>query len=164
MAVGGFRDRVVGRKEFGPQRQFIGLQMTGTDKLYDALDKLGMRAPKSLAGALYREANYLMTDAKRETPVDQGPLRASGHVAEPVIDGTRIEVVLGFGGPAGSGNHNGQTNDKDVGYAVYVHEDLNAKHDDGKAKYLEDPALARAKGMEDRLARDVRRDIEDLGR
>lgn len=160
MATGQFQGRVIGQKEVGPQRQFVGLELQGSQKLMSVLEKLGTQGPQSMAGALFREANYLMTDAKRQTPVDQGPLRASGHVEEPVIDGSTVSVTVGFGGPAGIGNHENETNDKDVGYAVYVHEDLTARHDDGNAKYLENPALERSRTMEGRLAKDMKHDLE----
>lgn len=80
----------------------------------------------------------IMTDVKasrsgKGVPVDKGPLRASGHVVGPDRKG---EVVLGFGGPAGAGNLDGDTNSEDVGYAVVQHEDLTLRHEVGEARYL----------------------------
>ncbi len=106
------------------------------------------------ASALFIEAEEVMTEAKIETPVDEGPLRASGHVQLPIVQPTVVDVELGFGGPAGAGNQ-GETNDKDVGYAVYVHENLTAKHPVGKAKFLEDPIKRRQGSMPARAARRI---------
>ena len=109
---------------------------------------------RELPGALYVEAEKIMTAAKRITPVDENILRASGHVRLPEIEGDRVEVEMGFGGPAGTGN-----NRKDVGYAVYVHEDLTARHTVGQAKFLEVPFNQAKAGMMARLAARIKRRI-----
>ena len=94
-----------------------------------------------------------MTDAKLQTPVDTGNLRASGHVTEPeIVNDSWLTVTLGFGGPAGSGSGQNQ----DVGYAVYVHEDLSKHHPIGHAKFLELPMLDWGRRMEQVLADELR--------
>jgi hypothetical protein len=83
---------------------------------------------RRLASALYMEAERLMTESKEVyVPVDTGTLRTSGHV-EPIkyTGKTSVEVSLGYGGPAAF-------------YALEVHENLNAHHVVGMAKYLETP-------------------------
>lgn len=60
-----------------------------------------------------------MTEMRPLVPVDEGILRASGHVQPPVIEGLKCVVKLGFGGPAGAG---GASHAQGVGYAVFVHE------------------------------------------
>lgn len=163
MATGQFQGRVIGQKEVGPQRQFVGLKVNeGANKLKAVLKHLGDQAPDLMGMALYRQAEFLMTDAKRITPVDQGPLRASGHVDPVRVEGSKVEVIVGFGGVAGTGNHNGETNNEDVGYAAYVHEDLNARHTTGEAKYLERPALELAGKLEGNLARDLKQDVDAI--
>lgn len=126
--------------------QFAGITLEGTDKLIAVLEQLGEHATTAMAGALFREANLIMTDAKEQTPVDTGTLRDSGHVEEPVINGTEVSVEMGFGGPAEK-------------YAIIVHEDLAAHHNVGNAKYLENPALEHAATMEDRIAKDLKQDL-----
>ena len=89
---------------------------------------------------LYQDAEEVMTESKeRYVPVLTGALRASGHVGQPKANGSRVSVELGFGGPA-------------VGYAEYVHEDLNAQHAVGQAKYLEIPLRAKLTQIERDLA------------
>lgn len=99
--------------------------------LKDVLDKLG-RIPAAvkdgLATQLYQSAEEVMAKAKELTPVDTGALRASGHVQPPVEDARGVSVELGFGGPAAP-------------YAVYVHENLDARHTVGQAKFLEEPLM-----------------------
>lgn len=82
------------------------------------------RFPDRVASAIYIEGQIEMTESKRRVPVDTGVLRASGRVSEPERDGTKISVTLSYGGAA---EH----------YAVPVHEDLEAFHKVGQAKYLE---------------------------
>jgi hypothetical protein len=41
-------------------------------------------------------------------------------------------------------------------YAIYVHEDLNAHHDVGQAKYLEEPARTYARQIRDIIAQRLR--------
>ncbi len=85
--------------------------MKGAAQFAAKLRQLAADYPKRVAGALYVEANSIMTEAKRRTPVasDGGILRASGQVSLPIIDGTKISVTLSFGGAANS-------------YAIAVHE------------------------------------------
>lgn len=62
----------------------------------------------------------VLGDAQELAPVATGALKASGVTAPAgrVADG--VEKAVGFG----------------VFYAVYVHEDLDAHHDQGEAKFL----------------------------
>ena len=114
-------------------------------EITEGLKKWGARAIPALGRALYEEAEVTMTQAKRNTPVLTGAMRASGHVLPPTYSLHEVTVTLGFGGPAGSGNHAGETNKTDVGYAIVVHENLSARHIVGGAKYLE-RAIVEAQG------------------
>lgn len=83
------------------------------------------QAPKALERSIYEFGQtHVMVPAKEYTPVDYGTLRDSGLVDKPVSDNDSISVTLGFGGAAAA-------------YAIYVHEDLDAKHDVGQAKFLQ---------------------------
>lgn len=115
-----------------------------------------VKTERALRGALFQEAEELITAAKRLTPVDEGVLRASGHVLKPTWQATTITVKFGFGGPAGAGNVGGSNPEK-VGYAVYVHEDLTARHTVGQAKYLEVPMNQRKASMSARISRRLKR-------
>jgi len=114
---------------------------------------------RAVRAALYVDAEQLMTRAKYITPVDEGVLRSSGHVQLPVRDGDAVEVRVGFGGPAGSGNVGGETNSEDVGYALIVHEDLTASHTVGQAKFLEAPFVERQPGLPARIAERINQQL-----
>lgn len=60
-------------------------------------------------------------DAQQLTPVDTGALQASGTTEPAELDGHVVKKEIGF----------------NTDYAAAVHENLNAHHDVGQAKYLE---------------------------
>lgn|SRR5690554_4110573 len=122
----------------------LRLDVKGLREMEKALRQYPERAERALAGAMYTEAERIMAEAKRLTPVDTGTLRASGHVQEPKVKPGRIEVVMGFGGPAAP-------------YAIYVHENLEAHHTVGQAKFLETPLMRAQRGLANRLAVQLRK-------
>jgi hypothetical protein len=88
----------------------------------------------------YGMAEEIMTDAKQNyVPVDDGILRASGHVKAPQYVGDDVHIILAFGGAAED-------------YAVIQHEALNYQHTVGEAKYLEKPWLAKRDSISGRVA------------
>lgn len=131
-------------------------RLDGLDELMKKLKAEPNRFLNATESALFIEGEQTMTAAKRLVPVDEGVLRASGHVRLPEVTDDEVQVEIGFGGPAGSGNR-GESNDEDVGYAVYVHEDLTAYHPVGQAKYLEQPVTDRASGFAARIAKRIER-------
>lgn len=114
-------------------------EVEGLSDLLTTLGSMDSRVLHAAKEALVIEGETVMTRAKRLTPVDTGALRSSGRVQAPVLESpTRASVTLGFGGPAKV-------------YAIYVHEDLNARHRVGQAKFLEQPVREAAS----RFARNV---------
>lgn len=100
--------------------------------------KLGLamgNGPASVVETLVMTSERIITASKQSyVPVDLGALRASGFVAPPIQEGSRISVEMGFGGPSAP-------------YAVVQHEDLTLRHTVGQAKYLEIPFRAIVQGM-----------------
>lgn len=138
----------------------FSVEFDGLDKLIRQLGAYTRSVQKAVHAAIYQEGEELMSDSKPLVPVDEGNLRSSGFVTFPQedVDGD-VFVDVGFGGPAGSGNHGGETNLEDVGYAVYVHENLEARHTVGQAKYLEQPLNRRKQGYGARLAKKIRQNL-----
>jgi hypothetical protein len=112
----------------------------GVEKVKANLLKIGSGYLDRAIKALEFEAEIEMTEAKKRTPVDTGALRASGHVKPARRYGKDISVSLEFGGPSAP-------------YAVYVHENLEAFHKVGQAKYLESVLLESAPYMGARVAK-----------
>lgn len=100
--------------------------------------------PRALETAIYRFGNVEMTEMKRRTPVEEGTLKSSGQVDQPVWKGNVLTLILGFGGAAES-------------YAFWVHEDLEAFHKVGQAKYIESVLDESAPYFEQRIGRDFAR-------
>jgi hypothetical protein len=117
--------------------------VVGLEKAIAAAEAFGRRTAIELGGALFREAESIMADSKLEVPVDTGALRSTGHVELPRRENSEIVVECGYGGPA-------------TPYALRQHEELEFRHRVGKAKYLSDPFNRHTKGMDERLAADIR--------
>lgn len=131
--------------------------MRGRQKVTRNLERAPRRLRKEIEAAAYQEANVEMTESKRLCPVDvtenaphPGQLRASGRVLPPRWEGNEVRVDLAYGGGP-------------VDYALVVHEDLEAHHPVGQAKYLEQPLMESAPHMPSRIARrvDMNRVVED---
>jgi allophanate hydrolase subunit 2 len=114
----------------------LDVGIKGLDKLDKQLGLLVQELPHAVGRALRAEAEIEMTEAKRRTPVDTGALRDSGTVEGPDSDGV---VRMYFGGPSAP-------------YAVVVHEDLEAFHDDGQAKFLESVLMESVPYLAERVA------------
>lgn len=84
---------------------------------------------------LLRAGEHLRGEAVELCPIETGALRQSARVTE--LRGLRVAVS--FGG-ANDGPDGESTND----YAVVQHEALDFRHDDGQAKYLEQPLTTEA--------------------
>lgn len=142
--------------------------MKGVDEMIAKLKEIADRFPDRVAAAIYTEAQIVMTEAKRRTPVarDGGTLRASGRVSLPVRKGRDISVTLSFGGAADA-------------YAIAVHEHLSehsppswiVAEDQGRPvrwttpgtgpKFLEGPINEAMPDMNARLAKRLHFDTGD---
>lgn len=125
------------------------------------LQKFGNKAFVSLGKQLYREATGIVEQSAQLVPVDTGTLRASRYVSPPVQLGTVLTVAFGYGGPAAKINP--KTGESADGYAIYVHEDLEAFHKVGIAKFLELPTLQALRGMTARVKAGMKADLAGAG-
>lgn len=121
----------------------IDSKVTGIERVSRNLIVVSQGFLDKAVRALEFEAEIEMTEAKRRTPVDTGALRGSGHVKPARRVGRDIMVELAFGGPA-------------VPYAAKVHEDLDAFHKVGQAKFLESVVVESAPYMAARVAKRMR--------
>lgn len=122
------------------------VKVTGLQPLMEAFVRAGKDAPKFAATALWEEAQEAFALSQYRVPVRYGPLKASGVVHEPEINGSLVTCQITYGGTAATG--------ETVGYALYVHEipPSRARHDPPTAwKYLENPVKITAEGMGNRL-------------
>lgn len=90
-------------------------------------------------GAASQQLEAVMTTSKQLVPVDTGVLRSSGTVTQPRRTEEGVTIEIGYGGAAAP-------------YATFVHEDLDAQHTIGQAKYLEEPLTAAIPDIVDAIA------------
>lgn len=117
-------------------------KMSGASEMIRTLKRIADRFPDRVGRAIYQEAQIEMTESKRRVPVDTGVLRASGMVSLPEREGRNISVTLSYGGAAED-------------YAIPVHENLEAHHTNGQAKYLESVLNESRQHMAERIGRRV---------
>lgn len=104
------------------------------------LDKWTDRGWDAAKQAMLDGANDIIGKSVKECPVDTGTLRRSHTVEEVKDDADDFRVALGY----------------NTNYAVYVHENLQATHAKGKAKFLEDPVNENMGNLERRIARAIK--------
>jgi hypothetical protein len=109
-------------------------------KVIGNIKKLEKGVPLLAAAALYQEALIEQKESMKRTPVDTGTLRNSHETSAPYWKGKFLNVDIQVGGPAAS-------------YAVVVHEDLEAFHRHGEAKFLENTIKESAPYMLARIAK-----------
>lgn len=122
----------------------VKVTIKGLNKVSAKLRSINAQLANETERALAAEAEIEMTEAKRRTPVLTGVLRASGHVQPVLRKGDVIEASLVFGGPAAP-------------YAVAVHENEEAFHKVGQAKFLSSVLYESAPFLASRVAARVKR-------
>ena len=115
------------------------VKLENVKEVEQEIRKYALKFPEKIKPILYEEAQEIMSESKKQCPVDTGALRASGYVNEPEETKEGIYVQMGYGGPSAP-------------YAIYVHERLDLHHRVGKAKFLEDPVKDRAPQLPRRIA------------
>lgn len=126
----------------------INIEWEGADKFAKFLTTTSNLVERDIAAVLFQEGEAIMSAAKKDTPVDTGRLRSTGHVTPPKMNRGVIEVVMAFG----------------TDYAVFVHEILDRRHPVGKAKFLESNVNAAARRLGSRLTVRLKRRLKKAGR
>lgn len=140
---------------------FIEVKVEGLDQVKARLAAFVTKYPEQVKSSLKTEAELIMTDSKKEVPVDTGSLRSSGFVDQPKQTGQTISIKLGYGGIATKINP--KSGEITAVYAIYVHENMNVHHEVGKAKFLQDPIYKAKNRMLFRIASRVKRLLEEGG-
>jgi hypothetical protein len=125
----------------------IAVRVEGDEAVIDKLLKYAEKYPEIVAEEFYGELLDLERECKYETPWRTGILSTSIEAQKPEIKDKVISSTIG-------------TN---VEYAVYVHENMTARHNEpGKAKFIEDPAKRWAARLVDRMGTALERRIDDV--
>lgn len=118
----------------------FSVEVIDLERALAGVGKLGEAVVMATANAIQREADYELSLTQAQVPVDTGELKRSGRVEGPDVEMGIATLNIAYGGPAGSG----PTQTLDVDYAFWVHENLEAHHKVGKAKFVEDPVRSEA--------------------
>lgn len=125
----------------------VSVRVRGVREVQRTLQKMGKEGKKGIRRFMREEMEMISTDAKKLTPVEHGPLKASGHATSVRIVGGALVGSVVFGGAAAS-------------YAPYVHERLDVHHPVGQAKFLTTAVQRRVRGMGTRLAREMAKQMK----
>lgn len=109
------------------------LTFTGDERLAEALAAYAENMTEEVARAMFDFGNEVIAQAIELTPVDTGELRSRAFVEGPFLtdDEEYYAVVVGY-----EKHDENTTGDY---YAVPVHERTHVHHDNGQAKFLEEP-------------------------
>jgi len=108
------------------------IRVTGVNKILSRLRAVTAAKAVNVGTRLKKAGLYVQRESQKIVPVDTAALKNTART-DSKGTGSNTDVIVHYG--AG------------VEYAVYVHEDMNAKHKQGKrAKYLE--AIIREKKKE----------------
>jgi hypothetical protein len=105
----------------------VTVEFVGMDRLGRMFDRGGDAHRKVLGRAMMTQAQIILNASKAIVPYRDGPLRDSGMVEGPKVDGSGVEVEISYGGAAQA-------------YAAVQHWDESLNHPNGKqALYLKKP-------------------------
>lgn len=96
-------------------------KLVGKVEMKAKILKAALVGPRKVGEALFDEMGVELAEVVKRTPKDSGDLRASEKRLGPFMDGSSIVVLIVANTP----------------YAMIVHEDLDAFHPTGQAKYIE---------------------------
>lgn len=116
------------------------VKLEGFVELTNKLNKSVSQISDTVQSALLDCGNDLQQKAQDLTPVNTGALKASAFTE--AESGSNPSVVVGF----------------EEEYAIYVHENLEAHHNIGQAKFLEQPL----KENSDKYVKYVRDKVQEL--
>lgn len=103
------------------------VQITGVKAILTKLRATTVNLGKDSARGLKKGGLFLQRESQKVVPVDEGLLNKSVATINIGGEGFSADIIVHYGAGAE--------------YAVYVHEDLEARHKEGKiAKYLSRPA------------------------
>lgn len=100
------------------------IRLTGTVEMKGNITRIAQKFPLQVAAAMARVLIKELEEVKQRTPKLTGALRGSERVLPPETAGNIIRVTMQAGGESAP-------------YAVFVHENLEAFHPVGQAKFME---------------------------
>jgi hypothetical protein len=118
-------------------------------RLYGALEmkvkmrNLSARCKQAIVNGVRNFEQIELREMQRRVPVRTGELRDSGYWVEPVIVGDSVRGNMGFAAE----------------HALFVHEDLEAFHETGEAKFMESVLNESRSSFGERVGADVKKEL-----
>lgn len=134
------------------QKGILRIKLSGARQIAKNLRIAEELVLRELGKAVYAEARQIMDEAGGEVPKGTRALYNSRYVAPPSRTSAEIKITCGFGTQL----RNPVTGQPTAEYANIVHERLDVKHPNGKAKFLEDPMNRAAPGLLARVSQRIR--------
>lgn len=129
----------------------VTLRVLGLDALLDQLERVRDEAVDVLPESVEDELDAVLAESQEIVPVEEGDLKSTGRVVV-TERGERVSGRVSYGNAAGP--------NKFVDYAIYVHENPDARHEPPTSwKFLEIPWRRRRGGMPAAIGRRVRQAI-----
>jgi hypothetical protein len=122
----------------------ITIEVKSPSELMRHIRAFALNYPSIVARKCDEEFGQIGGEAQEETPVKTGQLRGSLLVEPAQVADGMISITLGF----------------HKNYAIYVHENLEAYHKVGKAKFLEDPLMRHLQTFPKELVDAVEQSLE----
>lgn len=117
----------------------LEIDHTSLKRVLRNVERRGIEMKREAAKFLRREGRSILAEVKSEIPEETGALRASARLRVSARKRGGVSVTISVGG-------------QDAPYAVIVHEDTQARHGKGKAKFVEDPVRRHVSGLARGLA------------
>lgn len=125
------------------------------DNVVKRLDATMLRVQRGTKKATLAACQEIIKDSKEEVPKDTETLAKSAFYE---VQGSYKNFV-GIVGYGGNGDPvNPRTGESASDYMIVVHEDLEAKHNNGKAKFLEDPVRRYASKFATRVSNFIKQE------
>jgi hypothetical protein len=118
--------------------KILSVKLNGIRKTIEKIDGFKRISESAMKQALTTTALFVKRESMKRTPVLTGALKNSHTVTKAESDGKKASIKIKVGG---SSLTNESIKNKvnvtvNVNYALFVHEDLTARHTNGQAKFL----------------------------
>lgn len=118
------------------------MAIRGVDDIRKWLRGIPGKLSEEIGNAVMEEAKIEVLECKRRVPIDTGDLRNTIHAEGPFKGRNSVYAAIVAGGPTAP-------------YAWWVHEDLEAFHRVGQAKYIESVLRESYRFMLERIAKRI---------
>lgn len=125
----------------------IRAEVSGEKEVAESLGRCGKAGTDAAKLVLKEFAERILSRARPLVPVDDedgGQLRDSGRITRPTATARSVSAGIVFGGAALEATMEPRRYNV---YAIIQHEDMGLRHNNGQAKFLEQPFFAEAPGV-----------------